>query len=121
MSSVELYSRIAYEGCSRKYATRHAQDRPHGRCPSLTRAVKYPYYLTWGPGSGRLFPPSRSHNPVPTLLTKKATLDPSANLRSGATYVATVTTGAKDLADNRLDQDSTTAGNQKKTWEFKVS
>jgi hypothetical protein len=53
--------------------------------------------------------------------TKKATLDPSANLRLGATYVATVTTGATDLAGNQLDQDSTTAGNQKKTWKFKVS
>ena len=52
--------------------------------------------------------------------TKKATLNPSANLQSGATYVATVTTGAKDLAGNSLDQNSTTAGNQPKTWKFKV-
>ena len=54
-------------------------------------------------------------------VTKKATLDPSATLRSGATYIATVTTGATDLAGNQLDQDSTTAGNQTKTWKFKVS
>jgi hypothetical protein len=52
--------------------------------------------------------------------TKKATLNPSANLQSGATYVATVTTGAKDLAGNSLDQNPTTAGNQAKTWTFKV-
>ena len=53
--------------------------------------------------------------------TKKATLNPSANLQSGATYVATVTTGAKDLAGNALDQNPTTAGNQAKTWTFKVA
>jgi hypothetical protein len=52
---------------------------------------------------------------------KKATLNPSANLVSGATYVATVTTGAKDQAGNSLDQNSTTAGNQPKTWTFKVA
>jgi methionine-rich copper-binding protein CopC len=53
--------------------------------------------------------------------TKQATLNPSANLQSGATYVATVTTGAKDTAGNSLDQNSTTAGNQTKTWRFTVT
>jgi hypothetical protein len=53
--------------------------------------------------------------------TRIATLNPSANLQSGATYVATVKTGAKDLAGNSLDQNSATAGNQAKTWTFKVS
>jgi Bacterial Ig-like domain len=52
--------------------------------------------------------------------TRKATLNPNANLQSGATYVATVTTGAKDQAGNSLDQNSTTAGNQAKSWSFKV-
>jgi hypothetical protein len=52
---------------------------------------------------------------------KKATLNPSANLVSGATYVATVTTGAQDLAGNALDQNPATAGNQNKTWTFKVA
>lgn len=52
--------------------------------------------------------------------TKKATLDPNNNLQSGSTYIATVTSGAKDLAGNSLDQDSTTAGNQAKIWKFKV-
>ncbi len=52
--------------------------------------------------------------------TRSATLDPSANLQSGATYVATVTTGAKDLAGNSLDQNSTTAGNQNNRWTFTV-
>jgi Bacterial Ig-like domain len=52
--------------------------------------------------------------------TKTATLNPNNNLQSGATYVATVTTGATDLAGNQLDQDSTTAGNQNKTWKFTV-
>lgn len=52
--------------------------------------------------------------------TKKAILDPNANLQPGATYVATVTTGTKDLAGNRLDQDSNTPGNQQKVWKFTV-
>ena len=53
--------------------------------------------------------------------TRRATLNPSANLQSGATYVATVMTGAKDLAGNSLDQNSTTAGNQNKSWTFNVT
>jgi hypothetical protein len=53
--------------------------------------------------------------------TKKATLNPTNNLQSGATYIATVTSGAKDLAGNALDQIPTTAGNQAKTWSFKVA
>jgi hypothetical protein len=52
--------------------------------------------------------------------TKRATLNPNANLQAGATYVATVTTGAKDLSGNQLDQDPNTAGNQSKSWQFKV-
>jgi hypothetical protein len=52
--------------------------------------------------------------------TKKATLIPNNNLRSGVTYAATATTGAKDLAGNSLDQNSTTAGNQAKNWKFMV-
>ena len=37
---------------------------------------------------------------------KKATLNPNANLRLGTKYKAVVTTGAKDLAGNQLDQNS---------------
>jgi VCBS repeat-containing protein len=44
--------------------------------------------------------------------TYKATLDPSRKLRRGATYVAIVTTGAEDLADNALAAD--------KVWKFRV-
>jgi hypothetical protein len=52
--------------------------------------------------------------------TKKATLNPNRNLVAGATYAATVTIGAKDLADNSLDQNSSQSGKQPKTWTFKV-
>ena len=52
--------------------------------------------------------------------TKKAILNPSSNLRSGRTYKATVTSGAQDLAGNALDQNSTLAGNQPKSWKFKI-
>jgi M6 family metalloprotease-like protein len=52
--------------------------------------------------------------------TRRATLDPNNNLQSGKTYVATVTTGAQDEAGNSLDQDSNLAGNQTKSWKFRV-
>jgi dipeptidyl aminopeptidase/acylaminoacyl peptidase len=52
--------------------------------------------------------------------THKATLDPTNSLRRGATYKAVVTTGAKDLADNQLDQNTTKDGLQQKAWSFTV-
>ena len=53
--------------------------------------------------------------------TKKAILNPSTNLSLGRTYKATVTTGAQDLAGNRLDQDQNPSnGNQPKNWKFTV-
>ncbi len=51
---------------------------------------------------------------------KKAILNPDANLLLGKTYKAVVTTGAEDLAGNRLDQNQTKAGNQQKVWFFTV-
>lgn len=45
--------------------------------------------------------------------SRKVVLDPSDPLTRGATYVATITTGAKDLAGNALAA--------KKVWSFKVS
>jgi probable HAF family extracellular repeat protein len=53
-------------------------------------------------------------------LTKRAKLNPASNLKLGATYKATVTTGAQDLQNNALDQNSNIEGNQNKTWMFKV-
>lgn len=50
----------------------------------------------------------------------RATLDPSEPLRRGVTYKAVITTGAKDLAGNSLDQ-SLTAGSQQKAWSFTTS
>jgi hypothetical protein len=41
-------------------------------------------------------------------------------MKLGATYVATVTTGAKDLAGNALDQDQSLAGKQPKSWKFTI-
>ncbi len=52
--------------------------------------------------------------------TQKATLNPNANLQLGARYKAVVSTGARDTADNPLDQSPTTAGNQPKSWIFTV-
>jgi hypothetical protein len=53
--------------------------------------------------------------------TDKATLDPTNFLRRGVTYDARVTTWARDLAGNRLDQSSSVAGPQQKSWSFTVS
>ena len=52
--------------------------------------------------------------------TLTATLLPGSMLRRGATYTATVTTGAKDETGTPLDQDPNTAGNQGKVWSFKI-
>ncbi len=57
---------------------------------------------------------------VETATGYKATLNPTNGLRLGATYIATVTAAARDLAANRLDQNPTKTGNQKKTWRFTV-
>ena len=51
---------------------------------------------------------------------KRAVLNPKANLASGATYVATVTSGVRDAAGNQLDQNASLPGNQAKVWKFKV-
>jgi Bacterial Ig-like domain len=50
----------------------------------------------------------------------RASLDPTNPLKSGVTYKAIVTTGAKDLAGNALGQNPTKAGNQPKVWSFTV-
>jgi hypothetical protein len=52
--------------------------------------------------------------------TKTATLNPNANLRLGTKYKAVVTTGARDLAGNRLDQNRSLSGLQQKAWFFTV-
>jgi subtilisin-like proprotein convertase family protein len=52
--------------------------------------------------------------------TDKATLDPTNSLKRGATYKAVVSTGAKDLAGNALDQNPSLSGLQQKAWTFKV-
>jgi len=54
----------------------------------------------------------------------KATLNPfgtsSTLLAQNTRYKATVTAGAKDVANNALDQDRTKTGNQPKVWSFKT-
>jgi arylsulfatase A-like enzyme len=53
--------------------------------------------------------------------TDKATLDPANPLKRGATNDARVTSGAKDLVGNRLDQSGSAAGLQQKVWSFAVA
>jgi hypothetical protein len=52
--------------------------------------------------------------------TDTAKLDPTNNLRRGVAYKAVVTTWARDVAGNRLDQDGTTSGLQQMRWFFRV-
>src|SRR5215211_1734561 len=52
---------------------------------------------------------------------KKAILNPNANLKRGTKYKAAVTTGAKDLAGNQLDQDQDPSnGLQQMGWSFTI-
>ena len=52
--------------------------------------------------------------------TRTATLNPTNNLKRGATYKAVVTTVAEDVAGNQLDQNSSKAGLQQKVWFFEI-
>jgi hypothetical protein len=83
------------------------------------RTTQNPYELGAGQpraGTSTVLSATVSYNSA----AKEATLNPSANLQLSATYVVTVMSGSKDLAGNSLDWASTTAGNQDKTWNFKV-
>jgi hypothetical protein len=51
---------------------------------------------------------------------RKVTLWPPNPLQRGVTYKAVVSTGAKDLAGNRLDQNRNSAGLQPKVWYFTI-
>jgi hypothetical protein len=55
----------------------------------------------------------------------KATLNPFGSsttlMARGTKYKAVVSTGAKDMAGNRLDQISTTTSLDQKTWTFTTS
>jgi Tol biopolymer transport system component len=52
--------------------------------------------------------------------TRKAKLNPTNSLKKGATYKAVVTTRAKDVSGNRLDQHRNMSGLQRKVWFFTV-
>jgi hypothetical protein len=51
----------------------------------------------------------------------RADINPTDPLEGNVTYEAVVTTDVKDLAGNRLDQDSTSTGLQAKVWTFTTS
>jgi hypothetical protein len=55
-----------------------------------------------------------------------ATLNPfgsstTTHLARGTKYKAVITTGARDVAGNQLDQNSTLSGSQQKAWTFTTS
>jgi hypothetical protein len=49
---------------------------------------------------------------------RKVILEPEVSLQRGVTYKAVVSTQAKDLAGNRLDQNRNRDGLQPKIWYF---
>jgi hypothetical protein len=55
---------------------------------------------------------------VPT--TNTAILDPNADLQLGTTYRAIVSTAAKDVAGNPLDQNANMLGLQGHQWSFRI-
>jgi hypothetical protein len=59
-------------------------------------------------------------HPEPPASARMAILNPTNSLQSRVTYKAVVTTGAKDLAGNSLDQNSATTGSQQIAWFFTV-
>jgi hypothetical protein len=52
--------------------------------------------------------------------TRKATLDPNADLQPGTRYKVVVGAATRDEAGNPLDQDPNLTGNQSKSWFFTV-
>ena len=54
-------------------------------------------------------------------ITDTAKLSPNQNSTRGVPYKAVVTMGARDVAGNQLDQNSSTAGLQQKAWLFTVA
>jgi len=50
--------------------------------------------------------------------TRTVTIDPAGALRPGTTYQVMVTTRAKDVAGNALDQKQAKTGNQAARWMF---
>jgi hypothetical protein len=61
----------------------------------------------------------------PSIDGLKATLDPfgssTTHLAKGTTYRGVITTGARDVAGNQLDQHPTIDGLQQKAWSFTTS
>jgi Bacterial Ig-like domain len=67
-------------------------------------------------GTTTHIPAQVSYNPD----TDTAKLDPIKDLSRGVAYKAVVSTWAKDVAGNRLDQDRSTSGFQQMRWFFRV-
>jgi len=64
---------------------------------------------------------SRAHLPARVLWragTRTIVLDPTRDLRRRTTYRVVVTTAVRDTDGNRLDQDVSRTGRQRKTWSF---
>ena len=69
----------------------------------------------------KLFTDGSTTKIAAAAITVTAKLSPNQDLTSGVTYKAVGTTGDKDVAGNRLDQDSSTTGLQQRVWLLMVS
>ena len=52
--------------------------------------------------------------------TKSVIINPRNDLAANARYKVVVGTGIRDLAGNRLDQNTARSGNQAKVWRFRT-
>jgi hypothetical protein len=82
----------------------------------MTNSINNTTFKLSKAGTTSVIGASVSYDPT----TKKATLNPDDNLRRGAKYKAVVTTGATDLAGNKLDQNRSQSGLQQKAWTFTI-
>jgi subtilisin len=84
--------------------------------PMMANGVNTTSFTLKRAGTTRFVGATVTYDPA----TMKATLNPNNNLRSGSTYIATVTTTNRDESTNLLDQNASVDGNQPKTWKFTV-
>jgi beta-lactam-binding protein with PASTA domain len=85
--------------------------------PMMANGVNTTSFTLKRAGTTRFVGATVTYDPA----TMKATLNPNNNLRSGSTYIATVTTTNRDESTNLLDQNASVDGNQPKTWKFTVN
>ena len=97
-------------------SSRQVNDRLFNHSVHLSSTINGTTFKLMKAGTTTVIGAVVSYDPT----TKKAILNPNANLQLGTRYQAVVTTGAQDLAGNRLDQNTSLSGLQQKAWTFTI-